>query len=191
MGGTACLGPGWCVRIQVRGLMAAVQYEDRLVVGGPSIYLCTCLPSILTVAPPCWPVCMHQPPVATLLFAMHRWDTTSLTESPSFSAEPSPDGPSPTCEALLQAHEQQAAAAPLPRMDRALQHEGALQQAREGAQQLLRELQEAPVLEEDTEQQQQLVPLAKPRGAVLHSSTNRLSFQGLLFPYVSAVLCCP
>lgn len=132
----------------------------------------------------------------------HRWDTTSLTESPSFSAEPSPDGPSPTCEALLQAHEQQAAAAPLPRRDRALQqqqqHEGALQQARQGAQQLLQEMQDGKALQEDAEQQQQLPPLGKPRGAqtMPYTACNKLACLGVGLCMCAcaaphhAVLCC-
>lgn len=128
----------------------------------------------------------------------HRWDTTSLTESPDLIAEPSPDGPSPTCEALLQAHEQQAAAAPLPRMDQALQqqqHEGALQQARQGAQQLLQEMQEGVALQEDAEQQQQQqeLLLGKPRGTQtmqIAACAKACPGVGLCVCVCCAPLCC-
>lgn len=131
-----------------------------------------------------------------MLVVCYRWDTTSLTESPSFS-EASPDGPSPTCEALLQAHEQQAAAAPMPRMDRALQqqqqHEGALQQARQGAQQLLQEMQEGLALQEAEQQHQQLPPLGKPRGTqgihVAACNTLALPTSGLCMSAASWCWC--
>jgi hypothetical protein len=71
---------------------------------------------------------------------LHRWDTTSLSETPSGSGEPSPNDDHPTCEELLRQHEQQQAAAPLPRFDKALSAQQ--QQHEAGALMLLQEEEE-------------------------------------------------
>lgn len=101
-----------------------------------------------------------------------RWDTTSLSDSPS-SLEQSPSDVSPTCEMLLQQHEQQQAAAPLPRMDKALgahqaqqqQHEAGALHVRQTAQGLLLQEQEEECAQElQLGLQQQPFPLKKPKG---------------------------
>lgn len=103
-----------------------------------------------------------------------RWDTTSLSDSPSTSGEPSPDDSGPTCKELLQQHEQQQAAAPLPRMDKALpapQHEVQLLHAREQVQGLLQQMQvegEDSGRELQLSLQQEALPGKKAKGGWQH-----------------------
>jgi hypothetical protein len=107
-----------------------------------------------------------------LVVLLCRWDTTSLSDSPSTSGEPSPDDSSgPTCEELLQQHEQQQALAPLPRMDKALpapQHDVQLLHARGEVQGLLQQMQvegEDPGRDLQLSlQQQHILPGKKAKG---------------------------
>lgn len=77
-----------------------------------------------------------------MLLLLHRWDTTSLSETPSGSGEPSPSDDAPTCEELLRQHEQQQAAAPLPRFGKAVTAQQQQQQHEVGALVLLQDEQE-------------------------------------------------
>lgn len=110
-----------------------------------------------------------------------RWDTTSLSDSPSSSEQSSPAHSGPTCEELLQQHEQQQAAAPLPRMDKAWvaqQHEVGLMQARQEVQGLLQQMQHEE--EEDGGAQGLQLALQQPappklKGLCMHLMCNGCS----------------